>query len=169
MLELIHIGHSAKSRGINGKFKSRIENKFIPNLLVARALFINIDGSKVPFLIEAAEDQGHVILKLDEIDTPEEVSHLLSRELYLDSREIAAELLVDEVQQHELVGFIVYDQSKQEIGSIKEILEYPDQLLAKLDYQDKEVLLPIHEDLILDLDKEKKTIDLEIVEGLLDL
>lgn len=169
MLELIHIGHSAKSRGINGKFKSRIENKFIPNLLVARALFINIDGSKVPFLIEAAEDQGHVILKLDEIDTPEEVSHLLSRELYLDSREIAAELLVDEVQQHELEGFIVYDQSKQEIGSIKEILEYPDQLLAKLDYQDKEVLLPIHEDLILDLDKEKKTIDLEIVEGLLDL
>lgn len=169
MLELIHIGHSAKSRGINGKFKSRIENKFIPNLLSARALFINIDGSKVPFLIESAEDQGHVILKLDEIDTPEEVSHLLSRELYLDSKEITAELLVEENEQHELVGFMIYDQTKTEIGTISELIEYPEQLLAKIKYKGKEVLLPIHEDLIINLDMENKIIELDIVDGLLDL
>jgi len=168
-LELIHVGHSAKSRGINGNFKARIDKRFIADVLKARALFINLDGSKVPFLIESAVDKGDVILKLDEVDSPEAVSQYLSKELYLEAREVSEDNQSDKAQENPLLGYTLIDQSSKEIGIIAALLEYPDQLLAKVDYQGKEVLIPIHEDLIIELDNSNKVLQLEIVEGLLDL
>jgi len=168
-LELIHIGHSSKSRGVNGNFKARVEQQYIADVLRARAVFINLNGSKVPFLIEHAEDRGTVLLKLEEIDSPEDVSALLSKELYLESSEVSAELLNTTKSQNGLIGFQLKDQNGTTIGIIEEILEYPDQLLAGVAYQSKKVLIPIHEDLIVSMDESKSQIVLTIVDGLLDL
>ena len=170
MIELIHIGHSAKSRGTGGKFKARIEDHFKEDALKARALFINLNGSKVPFLLESCEDHGYMIFKVEEINSPEDVSSLLSKELYLDLREVSETALKStQKTDHPLMNFLVLDQNDSELGKIIEILVYPDQLLAKIVIDKKEILLPIHDDLILDLDEEKKFIKLEIVDGLLDL
>ncbi len=169
MLELIHIGHSAKTRGINGAFKTRIDNHYIPSLLKARAVFINLNGSKVPFLIESAEEKGHILLKLDEIDSPEAASALLSKELYLDKTEVDESVINQQEQVHELVGYSLYNQGNELISTIDEIVEYPNQILAKLKYNGSEVLIPVHEDLIIELQPEHQRIQLEIAEGLLSL
>lgn len=170
MLELIHVGHSAKSRGVNGKFKARIEEPFKEDCLKARALFINLKGSKVPFLVESSQDQGHLIFKLEEIDSPEEVSSLLSKELYLDKKEVSEATLKDySPEVHFLVGYHVYDQNEVFLGQLLDVIQYPDQLLGKILVKEKEILLPIHEDLILQLNEESQTLKLEIIEGLLEL
>jgi len=170
LLELIHIGHSAKSRGIAGKFKARIKDQFKADAAKARAIFINLKGSKVPFLLESMEDHGHMVIKVEEIDTPEAVSQLLSKELYLDIKEISdPSLLISDNTNHQLVGYQLIDQNKNSLGDILEIIQYPDQLLAKIVINTKEILIPIHEDLILDLIEEHKIIQLEIVDGLLEL
>lgn len=170
MIELVHIGHSAKSRGIGGKFKARIEEHFKPDTLNARALFINLRGSKVPFLIESSEDNGHFIFKVEEIDSPEEVSFLLNKDLYLEKKEVSESVLkLSDSSIHPFTGFMVLDQNDKKIGEIVELIQYPDQLLAKVYFESKEILLPIHEDLILDLNEATQIIKLEIIEGLLDL
>lgn len=170
MVQLIHIGHSAKSRGVAGKFKARIRDQFKPDLSKARALFINLSGSKVPFLLESVEDHGHMVIKVEEIDSPEAVSQLLSKELYLDINEISdPSLLTSERSNHQLVGYNITDQHGTALGQILEVIQYPDQLLAKISYKKKDVLIPIHEDLILELVEAKNEIKLEIVDGLLDL
>jgi len=170
LVQLVHIGHSAKSRGIAGKFKARIRDQFKPDFSKARALFINLNGSKVPFLLESVEDHGHMVIKVEEIDSPEAVSQLLSKELYLDIKEISdPSLLTSESSDHQLVGYDITDQHGKFLGQILEVIQYPEQLLAKILYNKKDVLIPIHEDLILELIEEKKKIKLEIVDGLLDL
>jgi len=168
-LEFIHVGHSAKSRGVNGNFKARIAKNYLTDVLRARAIFINLDGSKVPFLIESAEEKGQVILKLEEVDSPEVVSKYLSKELYLEASEISPESSSEDKPEHTFVGYTLIDQNNLKIGTIAEELEYPDQLLAKLRYNGKEVLIPIHEDLIINLNQEEKQLYLEIADGLLEL
>ncbi len=169
MLELISVGHSTKSRGIHGNFKANISKKFVLDVVRARAIFIKLDGSKVPFLIESAEDQGHVLMKLEEIDSPEAISAYLSKELFLDAEEISPENKFEEQETNALVGYTIIDQQDNPIGIIIDILEYPEQVLAKVAYQNKEVLVPIHEDLIIELSEDTSNLKLEIADGLLDI
>lgn len=169
MLELIPIGHTTKSRGISGQIKLKVSTEFIPDLTKARALFINLDGSRVPFLIEHIEDGNQLVVKLDAVENPESANALLSKEIFLDSNEVSHEALNFTKETHYLTGYAIYDQDKKSLGEIIELIEYPNQLLAKLIINSKEALIPVHDDLILDVNEEKKTLNLEIAPGLLDL
>ena len=169
MIELTQIGYSSKSRGIGGQFKVRVEDKYRKDLLSARALFINLNGSRVPFIIESIEERKDLILKLEEITNPEQVSAFLNKEIYLSDLEISEENIHSNQVSHPFVGFQIIDQEDNLIGLIEEIIEYPNQLLASLKYKDKPLLIPIHEDLILGIDKSGNSVKLEIAEGLLEL
>ena len=169
MTELTHIGYSSKSRGVGGQFKVRVEDRFKSDLLKARAIFININGSKVPFIIEATEDRKDVILKLEEVESPEQVTAFLNKEIYLSQEEVSEENNQDELNKHPLIGYMLIDQNEAQLGLIEDIVEYPHQLLASLTYDGKPLLIPIHEDLILGLDEGGQSVQLEIAAGLLDL
>ncbi len=170
LLEFVHIGHSGKTRGLDGSFKLRVEERFLDSLSDIRAIFVDHDGSKVPYLIESCSNQGDILIKLEEIDSPEQASALLNRSIYLNKDELPESIREsDNNENHELVDFLIIDEDNTRIGIISEILEYPEQLLAKVIYQDKTVLIPIHNDLILGTDAEKKTIQMSLPEGLLSL
>ena len=170
MLEFVHIGHSGKTRGLDGSFKLRVEERFLDSLSDIRAIFVDHDGSKVPYLIENLSNQGDILIKLEEIDTPEQASELLNRSIYLNKEELPESIRESsDNESHELVNFLIVDEDNNTIGEISEILEFPEQLLAKVIYQEKTVLIPIHEDLILSMNHEDKTIQMSLPEGLLSL
>ena len=108
-------------------------------------------------------------MKLEEVDSPEAVSAYLSKELFLDADEISLENKSEAKETNVLVGYSIIDQNDNVIGDIIEILEYPEQILAKLFYNNKQVLVPIHEDLVIELAEDSKKLKLEIAEGLLEL
>ena len=171
MIDLIHIGSTGKKRGIQGHFKIRLnDDQFIPDLSKARAVFIHLNGSKVPFLISEVQKSSDVLIKLDEINTPEEVNYLLNKDLYLDKKEVRVELLDTEIgDNHVLVGFTIIDQGDSKIGTILEIKEYPEQMIAEVETQNGLKLIPIHQNLILDLNEDNQMIKMQLIDGLLDL
>jgi 16S rRNA processing protein RimM len=68
------------------------------------------------------------------------------------------------------VGFKVISQTKNLIGTVKEIIQNPGHdLLRIISPEKREILIPFHEDLIKGFDKRKKTIIVELPEGLTDL
>ena len=170
MLEFIHIGQSGKSRGLDGQFKIRIDASLTEVVTKARALFIDLDGSKVPFLIEDCKDQGDVLVKLEEVDNPEEASKLLNRPLFLDKSEVP-EAYFKQLEEniHPFTGFTIIDTEDVQIGSIIEIVEYPEQLMAKVNYKGKQVLIPIHPDFIVDIAEEQRHLKMNLPDGLLNL
>ena len=170
MIQFVHIGHSGKTRGLDGTFKLRVDERYLETLPQVRAIFIDHEGSKVPYLLEDCQTDGDILVKLEEVDTPEEASVLLNRSVYLDQNEIPQSLLeLHQDQKHELTDYLLLDSNNFTIGPISEILEYPQQLLAKVSFNSKSILIPIHNDLIMHVDESNKTIQMEIPEGLLDL
>ena len=51
---------------------------------------------------------------------------------------------------------------------MEDIFETPQQLLAQVTYQEKEILIPLNEDFIIKIDNKKKSISLQLPDGLID-
>ena len=70
---------------------------------------------------------------------------------------------------HEVVDFLVIDEEKGELGKVQEIIEYPTQSLIQIVINGKEVLIPIHDDIIQDVNREEKKIYIKAPNGLIDM
>jgi len=78
---------------------------------------------------------------------------------------------VDTAPDHNiLIGFTIYDEAGRFRGTIVSVAERKHQWLADVAAQNGKIfLLPIHEDLIIEVDEESKKIVIAIPEGIEDL
>ncbi|MGE9616247.1 MAG: hypothetical protein ACQPRJ_01515 [Solitalea-like symbiont of Acarus siro] len=68
-----------------------------------------------------------------------------------------------------LDGFSIIDNNIGVIGVVESILRYPQQNLASLSYNGKNILIPLVPDLIVKIDHNKKNIIMALPEGLLEI
>ena len=69
-----------------------------------------------------------------------------------------------------LSGYEVLDANRYSLGHITEVIMNPGQLLLKvLTPIKKDLLIPLHEDLVVNIDKKGKTIIMKIPDGLTDI
>ena len=64
---------------------------------------------------------------------------------------------------------MVVDEEKGDVGKINDILEYPTQSIMQIIVGEKEVLVPIHDDIIKNIDRENKKINIKAPSGLIDM
>lgn len=170
MIDLTYIGRSRKTKGVLGAFKVVVDHHYLDDLKNARAVFIDLDGSRVPFILEEVTDGNVTLVRVEKIDSPESATPLLNKDLYLASSEVTTSDESDSQDEyHILVGYALWDQNEALVGTILEIQEFPSHIVAKVDRQGKEILIPMHSDLMIDLDEDNKKIVIEVAEGLLDL
>jgi 16S rRNA processing protein RimM len=75
----------------------------------------------------------------------------------------------DQFYYHEIVGYAVKDKTHGDMGNVKTIYEANGNDMFAFEYKGKEVLVPIKDEFIIELNKKAKTILLNIPEGLLDI
>jgi 16S rRNA processing protein RimM len=75
----------------------------------------------------------------------------------------------NEFYSHEVVGYLVVDEEKGEIGNVNEIIEYPTQSIIQIIKDGKEILIPIHDDILKDVNREEKKIYIKAPNGLIDM
>jgi 16S rRNA processing protein RimM len=133
-------------------------------------IFVEKNGQLVPYFVEALHLQpnGRALLSLDGIDTIEAAKSLVGLSLFLPDSYLPA-LDDDEFYIHELIGFELTDQHLGRIGTVENIYELPTQNALVLTYQGKEVLVLMQSEWIVEFDKAKKTLLMNLPEGLLDV
>ena len=67
-----------------------------------------------------------------------------------------------------LLGFQIIEEDKS-LGTILEVIEQPHQLLCRIEIEGKEVLIPLHEETILKIDRKKKQVIVSLPPGLLEI
>jgi 16S rRNA processing protein RimM len=75
----------------------------------------------------------------------------------------------DEFLITDLKGFFVHEKTYGELGEILEINEFPQQFIATLNYQSKEIMFPLNDDFIVEIDKKANVLRIDLPEGLLDV
>lgn len=173
-MELIEIGKVGKPFGTEGLLRCFINARYLADFLESEVFFVRLTGQAVPFFIEGVEGDGESLLvQVEEMDDREEALKLSGKELYLRMEDLISDDRKTETasqQQYERwVGFRLKDQTLGELGQIESFIELPQQLLAILHYEGKEVMIPFQEKLILEINPSDKTVLMDLPEGLLEL
>jgi len=165
------IGFTQKPHGIHGELVIRFEDVYYETLEESPALFLEIDQLLVPFYIEddslRFKSGESVITKLEWVDTDQKAKELCGLSVFVSNDDVIE--VEDEMGPHELIGFMLYDETLGLIGEISEVNDFSGNLLLSVEYQGKEALVPLNDDLIIRVDEEKKEIELRIPDGLFDL
>jgi 16S rRNA processing protein RimM len=172
MNELIKIGNTQKAHGIKGELKLNVEEHFIDDLFDAEAVFIEIKGQKVPYFVEDIQVGNIIFIKLEGVDSRNDAENLMHKDLYMRREDIT---ISDELIKSGglyfkyLEGYILFDDVEGEIAVIEEVASYPQQEIAYIYYKDRTILIPLNEDLILNVDKEAKKVTMSLPDGILGL
>lgn len=169
--DCIKIGFVAKTRAFKGEviiyFDDDLKVSFDINTI--KSFLIEINNQLIPYFVEkiSGNDTSCIVL-FEDINTHDEAQKLTRKTVYLpqtSTKKIKSPK--DYIQA--LIGYKVIDKTEGELGIAIDILEYPMQLLLKIEYQSKEVLIPLVEPLVTEINKKKKTITVELPEGFLDI
>lgn len=167
----IKVGYVQKPHGINGELVIRFQEEYYETLDEYPTLFLEIDNLLVPFFINEEglrfKSSESVITQLEWIDSDVKAKALCGLSVFVKEEDVIE--FEDEMSPHALVGFHLYDETLGLIGEIMEVHDYAGNMLLLVDYQGKEAMVPINEDLIVRLDEDLRELELRIPEGLFDL
>lgn len=163
------IGKIAATHGLKGELVLKHALGKKSSLKNLKAIFLkDKNGTMLPWFLESAKikSESETYLKLEGINTMEEARTLNQKEVWLSEQDF---------QQHtskqaaiSFLGFTIVDGDKT-LGAIEEIIEQPHQILCRLHIQEKEVLIPLHEESLIKIDSKKKLVFVELPDGLLDI
>jgi 16S rRNA processing protein RimM len=165
----ILIGKISKIHGYEGAVTIRLERNFSDNIHEMESVFIETDGRPVPFFIDYSEqpDSSTLRLKFTDYNSIDRVKEFIGCKIYLTESDMSVTPVENPLG---LRNFMVFSESNIYVGKISEIIENPGQLLLNLvSESDKNILLPLHEDLILEIDAENKIIRMILPDGITDI
>ena len=133
------------------------------------SVFLLIGEEPVPFLVESVKmkNRSQLIVKFRDMD-PEEAGSYVDTVLCLPLSSLPP-LEGNKFYYHEIIGFQMTDEKAGPIGVCEEVLEYPHQALFRVVSGEREVLVPIVDAFIRQVDRISRTIHLSLPEGLLEI
>ncbi|MCD0487273.1 ribosome maturation factor RimM [Pedobacter sp. MC2016-14] len=167
--EAFYIGYITKTKGLKGELQLFFEYD-APDLLDLDVVFVETTGKLVPYFVSAFKLQNNSTgnFYFDDIDHIDKAQPLVKKKVYLPLNKMP-DRSDEDFQYTDLKGFVVSDENHGELGEILEVNEYPQQFVATISYQGKEVLFPLNEDMIVEIDEDQKTMLVELPDGLIDL
>ncbi len=134
------------------------------------SVFVSIGNSLVPFFIDRCRLHKSTLLRIDFEDVKDEASanKLIGSELYLPL-DMLPPLSGNKFYFHEVIGFTLIDAVHGNIGIIQSVNDHTSQELFEVEKEGKQLLIPISDDIIKSVNREKKEIHVQTPEGLVDL
>lgn len=168
--KLLPIAKVIKSFGTNGEILIRYAPSFQEEINEKKPVFITYDELPVPFFIEKITSRGanQAILKLGGIDSIELADEIAGELVMTEYSTLEA----DEPSFADYIGFQVQDSTGTHIGTVTNFYDYPKNPcfgITRTDKTTEELLLPVHEDIILQWESATTTLVVNIPDGLLEL
>ena len=163
------IGYITKTRGLKGEIQIFFQYDN-PDELELDVVFIEIFDKLVPFFVSSyqllSNSTGYFFFEdVDHIDKTEE---LLKKSVFLPNTKKPVRN-PDEFSIMDLKGFRVQEKTYGDLGEILEVNEFPQQFIATVKVDSVEIMFPIDDDFIVEINKEKKVLEIDLPEGLLDV
>ena len=134
------------------------------------SVFIDIENRLIPYFVKHCLVHKSSLLrfKLEDVSDEETANVLLRKKIYLPL-ELLPNLTGNKFYYHEVIGFKIIDQKKGEIGTILKINDQTAQPLFEVNDGNKKILIPLHDDLLINLNRKDKSILVNLPDGLIDL
>ncbi|KAF5069600.1 Ribosome maturation factor RimM [anaerobic digester metagenome] len=134
------------------------------------SVFVRMNEQLIPFFITDIQlrHNNNAVFTFLDIDSPEQASILTGCELYLPV-EMLPPLSGNRFYYHEIKGWRVLDEAFGDTGVVQEVLEYPHQAILRIMRGEKEILVPVSDEIITGVDRENRILSIRAPEGLIEL
>ena len=168
--DCFYLGKIVKKYSFKGELLAKLdtdEPELYENL---DAIFIDLRGNLVPFFVESSQLHKSDLLRLnfEDVDSEADADALLKCDLYLPL-DLLPRLEGNKFYFHEVIGFKITDETFGEVGIIKSVNDSTAQALFEIDRNNIEILIPMNDEFIVNVDRENKTVYVNTPEGLIDL
>lgn len=167
--EIFLIGQITKTHGLKGELSFTTTSSILDEVDVP-FIVLEPEGLLVPFYLEHVRMKTDTtgLLKLERIDSEEQAREYVGLTIYLPN------MFLDEMEDTEFeteyfVGFEIIENQKGSIGRITAVDDSTANALFVVETESGEVLIPIADEFITEIDHDRKTISMKLPEGLLDL
>lgn len=171
--DLVEVGIIKSTQGNQGELKlSFFYGVQIPNWAAVKALFLGIETNPVPFFIKTI-DTDHfpekVYVTLEEIKNQTEAYSFKETKVYLPSDQIHLTNYEKEDDKHQWIGYRIINLENKIDATVEELLDMPTHEVIQFTLNGKEVLLPVTEETLTEVDDEKQILRVTIPDGLLEI
>ena len=161
---MLRIGKVLKSNGTEGGLVMSFLDIIPEDIDLQEPVFIEFDGLPVPFYFESFTPRGNnrALVQFTGVRNLKDADELAGADVYAD--------YFEQDEEEDFTGWTVRDQDGREVGTVfahEDIPGNPCLWVKKAD--GAEVLLPLHEELVLEVDENRQILSLTIPEGILDL
>ena len=163
------LGHISRAHGYKGDLVAVFDTDQPERYNKLESVFVEQHGELVPFFISRIDQnsKGHFILTMEDVDATE-AQALIGKNLWLPLN-LLPPLSGKNFYFHEVLGFKIIDLDEGFLGTCEDILETAAQPLFKVFSSDREFLIPAVDDIIQEIDRDRREIIVKCPEGLLDL
>lgn len=168
--QCFELGYIERSHGVDGAFVAVFDVDQPKRYAKIDALFIERGAQLVPYLVRrvSAGKGNTFVIWVEGVTSEAEAIALKGSVLYLPET-VLPKLKSNQFYFHELVGCQVEDAGLGKLGTVTEIFSLPNQTLMAMNWQGSEVLIPVHDDIVKQLDRESKLVFTNLPEGLLEV
>ena len=164
-----YVGRIVKTHGLKGEVTLRIDNEQFDDIEELNYFLLDLNDKLIPFFVEdIAYHSNKAFVLFQDMKTLEAASQLVGTSAYLPL-DLLPEREGNDFYSHEVIDFMVVDEEKGELGKIQDVVEYPTQSLIQIVKEGKEILIPIHDDIIKNVDRVGKKIFIKAPRGLIDM
>ena len=170
--EIILAGKFNKPHGINGEIAATLD--IDADLAEVKCVVTDIDGIYVPFFIENVRPKSAdtVLLSITGIDNETKAATLSNHPIYLlrDDVDDIDDGDEDGFYAEDLIGYTIVDDRREAIGKIIDYNDSTENVLFVVTTTDgNEIFIPVADELIEEIDTEKKIIYMSLPEGITQL
>lgn len=164
-----YIGYITKTKGLKGEVQVYFEfNEF--DDLELDSVFLEINNKLVPFFTSSYKLQANKTgyFYFEDIDTIEKAEKLVRKKIYLPNSK-KPERDEEDFFYTDLKGYLVHDKNHGELGEVVEVHEYPQQFIAVVPYKFTEIMFPLNDEIIEEIDEENGILKVNLPDGLIEV
>lgn len=171
--ELTPVGRTGKPHGISGELNLILTADV--DLLSLRCVVMKIDNINVPFFLNSVRPKSSesVLVAIDGINDEKEAAELSNHDVYALTEELpdaGDDEDGDGFYAEDLVGFHVMDGTGATIGNITGVDDSTENILFEVERPDgSQILIPVADEFITDIDSDARSMVMSLPSGLLDL
>lgn len=170
MEDLLQVGIITSTHGVRGEVKVYPTTDDPRRFRRLKEVVLDTGKEKLNLEIEGVKFfKQFVIVKFKGLDNINDIEKYRQKSLYV-TRKNAVRLQKDEYFIADLIGLKVQDEDGKELGTVKDVIETGANDVYEVEMADgKSLLLPAIKQCILNVDVESGTMQVHVLEGLLDL
>ncbi len=175
-IKLQKIGKLIKTHGVHGNLLLTIDSNISSELLEQTILddtciFLEINGIPVPFHVEDDSvrefSNNSFLLKLSNIDT-NEAKKMCPSNVFVNIAYVEGNINIED-DYNSISNFDILDRNLGTVGKVEYLLDIKENPIIATNYNDKEVLIPLKSDYILNIDFEKQVVYTDFPENYLEM